>query len=167
MEEGYGTRRPVRPLWDVKAEAKEKLAKTGIHTHFGNLFDLCVEKHSELEEAKRKYKGRVVFGGHRVFDDFGIAAELSENKSGASFLTASKLGDAVAMMPGCRGEQSDAPSAYTQSKLGTGMKGVYETTLVELSEERQPPDCKMAVIKRPCCPLRLSLYGYPMYGTYW
>ena len=90
----------VRSLWDVKRDAKEKLATTGFHTHFGNLFDLCVEKHSELTEDMRKYKGRVVFGGHRVFDEFGLAAEFPDQGSGASFLTASKLCDAVAMPPG-------------------------------------------------------------------
>lgn len=157
----------VESLWSVKAKAKEKLNTTNIHTHFGNLFDLCVEKHSELEEAKRKYKGRVVFGGHRVFDDFGIAAEFLDQGSGASFLTASKLCDAVAMMPGCRGEQSDAPSASTQSKLGTGMNGAYETTWVELPEERQPPEWEKADTVRPCCPLRLSLYGHPISAKYW
>ena len=157
----------VQPRWKVEAEAKTKFAETGIHTHFGTLFDLCVEKHSELEEAKRKYKGRVVYGGHRVFDEFGLAAEFPDQGSGASFLTASKLCDAVSMLPGNRGEQSDAPSAYTQSKLGTGMKGRYETTWVELPLAYQPKAWIDSKIPRPCCPLRLSLYGHPMSGKYW
>jgi len=63
-DEGRGTwdESLVREYWDVQKEAKQKLDATGIHTHFGTLFDLCVEKSSELEEAKRRYKGRVVFG---------------------------------------------------------------------------------------------------------
>ena len=99
---------------------------------FGSLFDLCVVKHSELEEAKHKYKGRVVFGGHRIHDEHGLASEFPEQGSGASFLSASKLCDAVALLPGSKGQQSDAPSACIQSKLGTGMRGAYIVTWVEL-----------------------------------
>ena len=39
--------------WDAQRQAKEKLDRTGVHTHFGSLFDLCMEKSSELEESKR------------------------------------------------------------------------------------------------------------------
>ena len=66
-------------------------------------------------------------------------------------ISASKLCDAVAMLPGCDGEQSGATSAYTQSKLGTGMEGPYIFTWVEA---------------RPVCQLRLTLYGHPMSGKY-
>ena len=90
----------VREYWDIQREAKQKLDNTGVHTHFGTLFDLCVEKASELEEAKRRYKGRVVFGGHRIHDEFGLAAEFPEQGSGASMVSASKLCDAVSMLPG-------------------------------------------------------------------
>ena len=155
----------VREYWDVQREAKQKLDATGVHTHFGSLFDLCVEKASELEEAKRRYKGRVVFGGHRIHDEFGLAAEFPEQGSGASMISASKLCDAVSMLPGCDGEQSDATSAYTQSKLGTGMKGPYIVTWVELPQSQWRHSWKG--MKRPCCQLRLSLYGHPMSGKYW
>ena len=62
-DDGRGTwdETVVREYWDVQREAKEKLARTGVHTHFGSLFDLCVEKASELEEAKRCCKARVVY----------------------------------------------------------------------------------------------------------
>ena len=100
-----------RGLCDVIEEAK-RLNK---QIHIGRLFDICVEKSSELERDKRKYKGRVVFGGNDVRDEFGLAAAFPEMGSGASFATASKLLDAVSLLPGNCGEQSDAPSAYTQS----------------------------------------------------
>ena len=157
----------VRNYWDIQKEAKEKLDRTGVHTHFGTLFDLCVEKGSELEESKRRYKGRVVFGGHRIHDEYGLAAEFPEQGSGASFLSASKLCDATALLPGCSGEQSDATSAYTQSKLGTGMKGPYIVTWVELPRSMWRPEWVKSGMTRPCCQLRLSLYGHPMSGKYW
>jgi len=157
----------VTNYWDAQRQAKEKLERTGVHTHFGSLFDLCVEKASELEESKRRYKGRVVFGGHRIHDEFGLAAEFPEQGSGASMISASKLCDAVAMLPGCDGEQSDATSAYTQSKLGTGMKGPYIVTWVEIPKSQWRPEWAKAGMTRPCCQLRLSLYGHPMSGKYW
>ena len=72
-----------------------------------------------------------MFGDHRIHDEFTLAAVFPEQGSGASMVSASKLCDAVAMLLGCDGEQSDATSAYTQSKLGTGMKGPYIVTWVE------------------------------------
>ena len=93
---GLGTwdESPVTNYWDAQRQAKQKLETTGVHTHFGALFDLCVEKGSELEESKRRYKGRVVFGGHRIHDEFGLAAEFPEQGSGAAMISASKLCDA-------------------------------------------------------------------------
>ena len=168
-DDGKGTwdESVVRNYWDIQREAKQKLETTGVHTHFGTLFDLCVVKHSELDESKHKYKGRVVFGGHRIHDEYGLAAEFPEQGSGASMLAASKLCDAVALLPGCAGQQSDAPSAYTQSKLGTGMRNAYIVTWVELPKEQWPKAWHTSGMTRPCCQLRLSLYGHPMSGKYW
>ena len=70
----------------------------------------------------------MVFGGHAVGDKFSLEAQFPDQGSGASLMSASKLTDAVSLLPGCSGEQSDAPSAYTQSKLGTGMKTPTEVT---------------------------------------
>ena len=42
--------------WDAQRQAKDKLAKNGIHTHSGTMFDLCVGKGRELEESMRRYK---------------------------------------------------------------------------------------------------------------
>ena len=130
----------VCSYWEAQRQAKDKLERTGVHTHFGTLFDLCVEKGSELPPEKRRYKGRVVFGGHRIHDEFGLAAEFPEQGSGASMISASKLCDAVALLPGCSGEQSDATSAYTQAKLGTGMKGLYIVTWVEVPKSQWRPE---------------------------
>ena len=62
----------------------------------------------------------IVIGGNNVRDEFGLAAAFPEQGSGASFATASKLLDVVSLLPGNYGEQSDAPSAYTQSNLYDG-----------------------------------------------
>ena len=128
----------VKSFYEVKKLAQEKKRNTGVDTHFAYLFDLCVEKHSELEPSKRKHKGRVVFGGHQVRDEFGLEATFTDQGSSACFLSASKACDGVSLLPGCSGEQSDAPSAYTQAALGTGMKTQQEVTWVEIPEEQWP-----------------------------
>ena len=46
----------VREYYNVRNGAQAKFEKTCVSTRFGTLFDLCVEKHSELEAAKRKCK---------------------------------------------------------------------------------------------------------------
>ena len=125
-DEGRGTwdESEVRGYWDVKHEAKLKLDKTGVHTHFRMLFDFGVEKASELEESKRRYKGRVVFGGHRIHDEFGLAAGLPEQGWGASMISASELFDATAMLPGCsvqeaKNDQAQIAAAVQAVKAGS------------------------------------------------
>ena len=44
------------------------------------------------------------------------------------------------MLLGCSGEQSDATSAYSQSKLGVGMGGPYTVTSVEVPESQWRPE---------------------------
>ena len=75
--------------------------------------DLCHEKHSELEEHLRTYKGRVVVRGDLVKDETGYFPVFSEHGASASRLAAAKLLDVVARLPGMSGCNSDAVGAYT------------------------------------------------------
>ena len=77
----------------------------------------------------------------------------------------SKLLDAVAMLPGCAGEQSDAEQAYTQAKFGHGEKDPVETW-VRLPRERWPKEWH-GKFKDPVVPPRLALYGHPLSGVFW
>ena len=89
---------------------------------------------------------------------------FNDGGSSASFLTASKALDAISLLPGNDGEQSDAPQAYTQCKLGAETQGHAETC-VTLPEHARPDDWKK--FRDPVCPLRLSLYGHPLSGVFW
>ena len=130
-----------------------------------------MEKPNEFASHLRKYKGRVVFGGNNVRDEYGLAALFPEQGSGASFATASKLLDAVSLLPGCFGEQSDAPSAYTQSVLFEGMaESTCPITWVQLPQSQWPPSYHKLYKEtgqQPVCRLLKSLYGHPVSGLYW
>ena len=117
-----------RGCWDESAvreyrEVADEAKANGANVHFARLFSICSVKHWEMSD-KRKWKARAVCQGNNVRDENGLAAMFAEAASSASHIAASKLLDAVAMLPGCAGEQSDAVSAYTQAKLyGDGRIG--------------------------------------------
>ena len=137
----------------MAAEAKAK----GANVHFARLFSICPAKHWEIP-GKRKWKARTVCQGNNVRDENGLAAMFAGAASSASHIEASKLLDAVAMLPGCAGEQSDAVSAYTQAKLyGDGRIGKTETW-IELPRDQRPKSWNK--FQRPVCPFRLALYGH-------
>ena len=50
-------------------------------------------------------------------DDSGSHAVIEEQVSSASQMTAAKVMDAIARLPGCAGQAADAESAYTQVKM--------------------------------------------------
>ncbi len=85
----------------------------------GSVFPLCGVKNHEIPNL-RKLKGRAVFHGNWITDEYGAQTFFPDQGSGASFMTASRLPDAIALLPGCSGQQSDAPQAYAQTKLRKG-----------------------------------------------
>ena len=112
-------------------------------------------KHSELEEYLQSYKGRVVFRGDNVKDESGHLAVFSEQGTSASHLSAAKIVDAIARMPGNSGGDSDAMGAYTQCEH----EG--EETWVRLSRDKWPQAWHKAGYQNPVVKLRLNLYGHP------
>ena len=85
--------------------------------HFGNLMDLCHEKHSELPVELREYKGRVVLRGDQVKDEIGFHAVFTEQGTSSSDISTAKFIDAIARMPVNVEENSDAVGAYIQVEL--------------------------------------------------
>ena len=134
---------------------------------------MCPVKGSELPEGhvNRKWKGRVVFGGNNVQDEYGLAAAFPEAGSGASYACASKLLDAVSMFPGHIGEQSDAPAAYTQAEMYEEDIEHHNTpTYIQLPEWQWNDAMREAHAKtgrRPVCRLLRLLYGHPQAGFFW
>ena len=145
----------VAEMDDVRASA----VRDGRTVHFGRIFAICVEKHSELPPEQRTYKGRVVFQGNNVKDQDNNWAVFQEMASSASLLSASKMTDFVGNLPGNCCEQSDAPQAYTQSELGG------DETWIIIPPERRPAGWKK--FRQPVCRLRLALYGHALSGCFW
>jgi hypothetical protein len=145
--------------WDtVSANAR----RSGAKAHVGMIFEICVEKGSELPpgDPSRKYKGRVVFQGNRVKDENWNAAMFSELGSAPATMQAGKSVDAYGVMEGNLLEQCDAEQAYIQSKLGSDC-----ATWVRLPKDRWPPSWRG--MSDPVCPLVLALYGHPESGGWW
>ena len=149
----------VREWRDVAREAKANKTKA----HVGAIFDICVEKGSELPEGDkgRKFKGRVVFQGNRVKDENWDVAMFSDLSSSPASMEAGKAADAVGLFPGNTVEQADAEQAYTQAKLSGS------PTWVRLPKDQWPASWKKANMVDPVCPLVLALYGHPDSGGYW
>ncbi|CAE7292249.1 unnamed protein product, partial [Symbiodinium sp. CCMP2456] len=117
--------------WDsVSSEALKRNRKV----HVGKIFEICVEKGSELpaNDPLRKFKGRTVFQGNNVKDESNDTALFSELGSSPATMEAGKTLDAYGHMPGNVCEQADGKQAYTQTKL----KGAE--TWVRLPKERWP-----------------------------
>ena len=104
-------------------------------------------------------------------DEYGSAAAFPEAGSGASYASASKLLDAIALFPGNVGQQSDAPAAYTQAEMyEEDIEGHETPTYVQLPEWQWNDAMKEAHNKtgtRPVCRLLRSLYGHPTAGLFW
>ena len=149
----------VREWKDVASEASRK----GVKAHVGRVFELCVEKGSELraDDPARKYKGRSVFQGNDVKDENWDVAIFNELGSAPATMQAGKAVDAYGLLAGNSVQQCDAEQAYIQSELG----GV--PTWVRLPKERWPPAWIKQGLRDPVVPLRLALYGHPDSGGYW
>ena len=110
------------PAWDlVKVKSKKDVFleahRDKKKVHFASLIDLCHLKNADMEPKLQRYKGRVVLEGDIVKDDSGAYAVFTEQGSSASQMTATKIVDVIARLPGCDGQAADAVSVYTQIKL--------------------------------------------------
>ena len=151
--------------YDTVAEWKDicdKAKKQNKKVHVGKVFEICVEKGSELPEGDklRKFKGRTVFQGNNVKDENSDVALFSELGSSPATMEAGKAIDAYGSQPGYITEQNDGVQAYTQAL----MKGIE--TWVEIPPDRWPKEWKGKYI-RPVCKLRIALYGHPDSGGLW
>ena len=78
-----GEKLEKKGAWDSDSvvewsEISGKARSAGTKLHVGNVFEICVEEGSELDEGNplRKFKGRTVFQGNKVTDESSEVARL-------------------------------------------------------------------------------------------
>ena len=98
----------ARKVWDcskveewsaVRARMQRDSTK---QVHTGNALGICVERGSELPLGTegRKFKGRFVFQGNRVFDEYSEAAIFHELGRSPASMEVAKAVDAHGALPG-------------------------------------------------------------------
>ena len=152
-------------VWDEHrvrewAKVKQEAQRAGKKVHVGRLFGIAGIKNEGLPEEFQRHKGRFVFEGCHVRDEFGQAAEFAEMSSSPATLEAFKLVDVVASLPGNSGQKADAEQAYVQTRLGG------TPTWLRLPRDRWPTGWDKR-FHDPVVPMELALYGHPDSGGYW
>ena len=104
-------------------------------------------------------------------DDSGSYAVFTEQGSSPSQMTAAKVMDVIAGLPGCAGQAADAASSYTQVKMEHAPK------LVKIPKSEcpdiwiRPPKHKWpkswSSMEDLVVPLERHLYGHPQAGLLW
>ena len=162
-----------RECWDLSKVVRwDEVCKWANHNeHFAHLGDLCelvYLKGSELPvgHTGRKLKGRVVFLGDRVRDQFGAAAVFEELSSSPAGMEASRFCDFYGSVADHIIEQADATQAYTQASLPHGhtyikLPARYRQECID--KGWIPADDKSLWV----VPLDKALYGHPESGAYW
>ena len=150
----------ARKLSEVCREA----TKNGKTIHIGSMLELLYLKHSELDIKDQKLKGRVVFLGDRVRDQYGAAAVFEALASSPAGMEAARFVDAYGLMS-TDGvphviQQADAEQAYTQAKLDTTCP-----TYVHVPPHMYTDKMEKGVAY--VMPLEKALYGHPQAGVFW
>ena len=106
--------------------------------------------------------------GDIVKDDSGSYAVFTEQGSSASQMTAAKVIDVIARLPGCSGQAADAVSAYTQVKMEDAPsslripKSECPGIWIRLPKHKWPQSGSS--MEDPVVPLERNLHGYPLAG---
>ena len=154
-----------------KKQVIDEARTAGATVHFASLMDICHLKNAELEAKHQKYKGRVVLRGDIVKDNSGSYAVFTEQGSSASQMTAAKIMDIIARLPGCNGQAADAVSAYTQVKMEDAHKllkipkSECPDIWIRLPRHKWPKS--WSSMEDPVVPLERNLYGHPLAGLLW
>ena len=143
---------------EVIAEAR----KTREVIHFSMVHGIIGEKGAELPKGdpRRKYKGRAVVLGDRVFDQDYETATFADLGSAPTTLEGGRVVDAYGCAPGNDSQTSDAIQAFCQAPM---LSKVWVTLPAEAIFD---PDFYWQV-NDPVVLLILALYGYPDSPTFW
>ena len=112
-----------------------------------------------------------MFRGDIVKDESGACAVFTEQGSSASQMTAARIMDVIASVPGCDGQAADAVSACTQVKLEDAAKllkipkSECPDFWTRLPRHRWPKSWDK--IKDPVVPLERNFNSHPQARLLW
>ena len=106
--------------------------------------------------------------GDIVKDDSGAYAVFAEQGSSASQMTAAKIMDVIARLPGCDGQAADTISAYIRVKMEDAPR-LLKTPKSECPDlwmrlPRHEWPKSWANVEDPVVPLERNLYSHPLAG---
>ena len=101
------TRLEAIPVWDLNnpvswAEVSAEARRNNKKAYIGDIMPLVYQKHAELEGESplKTYKGRIVYRGDAIKDEFFEWALFGEVASSPSSMAASKIADFWGSLPG-------------------------------------------------------------------
>ena len=156
----------VKSKKEVLLEAQRDKKKV----HFATLMDIC---HLKMRRWNQKYTSTKaeLCSGWTLKDDSEACAVFAEQGSSASQMTAARIMDVIARLPGCDGQTADAVSAYTQVKLEDAPKILKipksECPDVWMRLPRHKWPKSWGKLKIPWVLLERHLYGHPFAGLLW
>ena len=149
--------REVYSSYDLTAEARAGNRKP---CHIGLVFGICVEKAYHLKRGDpnfhlRKFKGRYVYQGNNVRDEWQQHAVFQELSCTPASMEAAKATDAYGCLPGHDEEQDDAEQAFIQADIDD----TKIETFARIPDEYLPDEFRH--LKDPVVRVRKALYGHP------
>ena len=154
--------------WDHKNPRElVELRKEFPNGHFADLFAIIgIKNHESSNKADHVWKGRVVFGGHKIRDSAGLDVFFNELTSTPSTFQAERcLLAAHCCQQDTTIQQSDCLKAYIQAELAG------EDTFVRLPKDWWPAEWFHSDgtprFKQPYVRLVKALYGHPIAGECW
>jgi hypothetical protein len=150
----------VAPLHEIRSWAR----KVGVHIKVAELLILVGIKYHEFEPAHWRWKGRIVYRGDMVRDQFSNVVLFEQTATTPTFLVALNAAIWYAFRKGNTASCSDAIQAFLQLELDNN-----NYTYVIISVELWLPEwhSMFAPGTRLAVRLKKSLYGHPKAGRWW
>jgi hypothetical protein len=152
-------------VWDDSTVIeKDKLLSQarakGNTIHLAELMSICSIKFWEVP-SKRRYKGRIVFRGDQVRDQWGGAAKFGSMYSTPTNVQAINIAILFGLMKKHELRVADATKAFLQALLDA-----TEETYVLLPPEMWHPSW-IGRYHKPAVKLCRALYGHPLASAFW
>ena len=128
-------------------------------------------KHKETKRKSTLPHGWTCVTSKKLSWNQSYRSTKAESGSSASQMTAAKIMDVIARLPGCDGQAAHAVSAFAQEKLEDAPrlqkipKSECPDVWMRLPRHKWPKSWES--MEDPVVPLERNLYGHPLAGLFW